>query len=646
MRYLFIILVLLTYCSASGDGFSQSLHTSSNRAVKTYNDGVAYYDYLEYDKAETLFKIALSHDPEFYEAYMMLGELYSKQNKFGFAVENYRKALKIDSVSYKPVYFSLANAEMIIGDYSHALEHYRAYLRNKGNAEKNIQITLKNIKNCEFSIEAIKKPVPFNPVSVGSSINTTEDEYWPSITADGQTLMFTRQSHNNYYNSFAQGSSQEDFYLSFLSDTGWSTSFNAGEPLNTKQNEGAQTLSSSGNYMYFTACDRPGGFGSCDIYFSAWTEGLWTHPYNLGPPVNTPSWESTPSISADGNMLFFSSSRSGGSGGKDLWYSIISDKGVWSLPVNLGKTINTGGDEMSPFIHFDGKSLYFASDGRPGLGGFDIYLTRMKEDTTWTEPQNLGFPVNTSSDDMGLVIEARGQKAFFSSKRDNAHGKDIFSFNLDESFRPNPVSYLKGKVTDSETGKVLKADYKLINLTTNKVTIKSRTDDQGNFLVCLPSGNDYGINVSKTGYLFYSENFMFEGIHTVMEPLIKMISLNPVKVGEKMLLANVFYEIDRWELKKESISELDNLTDLLRYNKDFVVEIGGYTDSTGTAEHNLVLSEKRALSVVNYLISNGISAERLKYKGYGNTFPIGDNVTTEGRRLNRRTEVKIIDRKK
>jgi outer membrane protein OmpA-like peptidoglycan-associated protein len=178
------------------------------------------------------------------------------------------------------------------------------------------------------------------------------------------------------------------------------------------------------------------------------------------------------------------------------------------------------------------------------------------------------------------------------------------------------------------------------------VTIKSSTDDQGNFLVCLPSGFNYGINVSKTGYLFYSENFMFEGQHTVMEPFIKRISLSPAKVGAKMLLSNVFYEIDSWKLKKESVQELNNLADLLNDSKDIVVEIGGYTDSTGTAEYNLVLSEKRALSVVNYLIGKGISSERLKYKGYGNTSPIGDNVTIEGRKLNRRTEVKVIASKK
>ncbi len=324
---------------------------------------------------------------------------------------------------------------------------------------------------------------------------------------------------------------------------------------------------------------------------------------------------------------------------------MLNDKGSWSEPVNPGTAINTEGDEMSPFIHFDGRSLYYASNGRPGMGGLDIYLTRMRDDSTWTEPRNLGYPVNTSSDDMGLVIEAGGQKAYFSSKRDNANGKDIFCFNPDKSFRPNPVSYLKGRVTDRETGKKLKADYELINLTTDKIALKSKTDDNGIFLVCLPPGNNYGINVSRPGYLFYSENFMFEGVHSVMEPLIKNISLNPVRIGEKMLLTNVFYEVDRWELKKESMSELDNLTDLLKFNKDFIVEIGGYTDSTGTDDYNLGLSEKRALSVVKYLIESGISSDRLQYKGYGNTSPVADNITYEGRRLNRRTEVKIVARK-
>jgi outer membrane protein OmpA-like peptidoglycan-associated protein len=276
------------------------------------------------------------------------------------------------------------------------------------------------------------------------------------------------------------------------------------------------------------------------------------------------------------------------------------------------------------------------------MGGFDIYYSRMNDDSTWAEPQNLGYPINTYNDELGLIIEAAGQKAYFSSVRDKSNGKDIFSFNLYESARPNSVSYMKGKVFDKETGKLLKADYELINLSTGKTTIKSTTDLTGNFLVCLPTGYNYGINVSKAGYLFYSESFMLEGIHSVAEPYIKRINLNPIRVGGEMQLSNVFYEVDSWELKKESVSELDILVNLLKVNENITIEIGGYTDSTGSSDYNKTLSEKRALSVVNYLISKGIKPERLKHKGYGNTSPLGDNVTAEGRKLNRRTEAKVL----
>ena len=476
-------------------------------------------------------------------------------------------------------------------------------------------------------------------------INTTDDEYWPSITADGQTMIFTRQPALGEKQS-SNGAVQEDFYISYLSDTVWQQAFNAGAPLNTMQNEGAQTLSSNGSYMFFTACERPGGLGSCDLYYSSLNDGKWSEPLNLRSPVNSSAWESQPSISADGRNLFFSSNRPGGYGGKDIWLSRLNEKNRWTKPVNLGKRINTDGDEMSPFIHFDGKTLYFASDGGVGMGGFDIYMTKLKEDSTWTEPKNLGYPINTYNDEMGLIIESDGQKAYFSSIRNKSNGKDIFCFNLYESARPSPVSYMKGKVYDKETGMLLKAYYELINLSTGKTVMKNTTDATGNFLVCLPSGFNYGLNVSKPGYLFYSESFMFEGQHTVAEPLIKKIILNPIKIGEKMQLSNVFYEIDSWQLKKESVSELNNLASLISENKDLIIEICGYTDSTGSNEHNMILSEKRALSVVNYLVNKGIPPERLKYKGYGNNSPIGDNVTSEGRKLNRRTEATVIGWKK
>jgi outer membrane protein OmpA-like peptidoglycan-associated protein len=645
MKYIFKIFIFTVFSATSQVGYSQGFHTASNKALKIYNEGVSAFDYLDFNKAETDFREAISIDNNFYEAYMMLGELMSKQNRFSEASLNYQKAVKIDSLFFKPVFFNMANAEMMSGDYNNALVHFNVYQVQEGMSPGNKVIGAKRIKDCEFALNAMKHPVPFNPVSVGPGINTSDDEYWPSITADGQTLMFTRQPNISNNPDFT-GVVQEDFYISTYSDNKWQKAVNAGAPLNTIQNEGAQTLSSDGTYMYFTACNRPGGLGNCDLYFSAFKNGKWSEPVNLGAPVNTNRWESTPSISADGKTLFFSSSRPGGFGGKDIWLTRLNDKNKWTEPVNLGSVINTDGDEMSPFIHFDGKTLYFASDGKVGMGGYDLFVTRMNDDSTWTDPKNLGYPINTYNDEMGLIIEAGGQKAYYSSVRDKSKGKDIFSFNLYESARPNPVSYMKGKVYDKETGKLLRADYELINLSTGKIIVKNTTDETGNFLVCLPSGYNYGINVSRPGYLFYSDNFMFEGLHTASKPFIKKIILNPAVVGEKMQLSNVFYEIDSWQLKKESITELDNLATLLSENKNLVMEIGGYTDSTGSEQYNMALSEKRALSVVNYLVKKGISSARLRYKGYGNTSPLGDNVTVEGRKLNRRTEAKIIELKK
>ena len=619
-------------------GFAQDIHTSSNRALKAYNEGKQAYDFLDLKDAEALLKEAISIDKKFYEAYMVLGEMMTKLRRFSESAFYYRKAVQIDSLFYKPVFFPLANAEKMSGSYAHALVHYKVYLVQSGISEKNKVLALRSIEDCKFAIEAIKSPVPFSPVNLGDSVNTSDDEYWPSITVDGQALMFTRQIPTGR----SIPKTQEDFYFSRLSNGLWSKAFNAGYPLNTSANEGAQSLSSDGRYMYFTACEKPGGQGSCDIYYSSFDGNAWSVPENIGPPVNSRGWETQPSISANGKMLFFVSSRTGGLGGMDLWYSVLSDDGKWRTPVNLGVKINSTGDEMSPFIHFDGKSLYFSSNGRVGMGGYDIFYSKMKDDTTWTEPINLGYPINTYNDELGLIIDASGKNAYFSSKRDEEHGKDIYSFSVYEAVRPDPVSYFKGRVYDKGTGKLLSANFELVNLSTGQILVSDRTDIAGTFLVCLPPDHNYGLNVNKDGYLFYSDNFMLAGIHSATEPFIKKIELSPVRVGEKLILSNVFYEFDSWNITKESFPELNKLVKLLNDNKNIKVEIDGYTDAIGTDAYNLDLSEKRARSVREYLIGKGIVAERIKYKGFGAASPLGNNVTDTGRKLNRRTEIKII----
>ncbi len=638
MKKIFILLIGLTVLETC---FGQKYHSASNKAVRAYSEATREYDFLYYDNAERLLKQAIEADNNFYEAHVLIGELYSKLKRYSESAYHYQQAVRIDSLFYKPLFFVLANAEFYSGNYSKALIHYNAYIATGEGNEKNMALARKAITNCIFADSSINNPVPFNPVSVGDSVNTSDDEYWPSITADGQTLIFTRQARPDRSNRLAQ----EDFYFSSFNGKSWSRARNAGKPLNTPQNEGAQTISSDGSYVYFTACDRRGGLGRCDIYYSRFDGSNWSEALNLGAPVNSNYWESQPSINSNGKIIFFTSNRPGGIGGMDLWYSVYGKDGKWKLPKNLGATVNTTGDEMSPFIHFDGKTLYFSSNGHIGMGGFDLFVTRMNKDSTWSTPVNLGYPINTYNDELGLIIDASGQNAYFSTKRDDRQGKDIFYFNLYEAARPEPVSYFKGRVLDSETGKLLRADYNLVDLIKGESITAGITDTYGSFLVCLPSGSNYGLNVSKPGYLFYSGNFMLEGQHTVSEPFIKNILLNPVRVGESIMLTNVFFEIDSWELKSESLTELEKLYDLLNENGDVTAEIGGFTDSTGEADYNLGLSEKRAKAVVDYLTKRGISSNRLTYKGYGASSPIGDNVTSEGRKLNRRTEVKITGKK-
>lgn len=633
-----ILFFLLISLQISG----QNLHTRSNRALKAYNDGKAAYDFVSYSDAEKYLIEATERDQGFIEAYMLLAELYKDTRKYEKSVAAYRRVMEIDSLFFVPAIYSLAEVEFMVGDYNNSLSNFRKFMR-----QDRISTSLKNkalryIENCHFALKAMDNPVPFHPVSMGDSINTVYDEYWPAITVDDALLMFTRQVGTSD-RAIGATRSQEDFYFSNRKDSVWERAKSIGEPLNTRMNEGAQTLAAGGQYMYFTACNRPDTRGGCDIYYSARSNRGWVQGMNINAPVNSPYWESQPSISSDGLRLFFVSNRPGGMGGMDLWMSRLKSDGGWTEPENLGPEINTAGDEMSPFIHFDGRTLYFATNGRPCMGGYDIFMSKMDKYGRWSEPENLGYPINTQSDEMGMIINSSGKIAYFSSTVNQEKGKDLFYFELPEVLRPDPVSYFEGTVFDRITGKKLKSSYELINLTTKETAMKSFTDDNGNFLVCLPTGQNYGLNVTREDYLFFSENFMLEGDHPVSEPFRKRIGLSPVKQGEKMTLYNVFFETDSWELKEESIIELTRLYELLVANERIIVEIGGHTDSSGSFEHNLALSEQRAGSVRSFLISRGIDSERLQFKGYGETRPVSDNDSEEGRRRNRRTEVTVIE---
>jgi outer membrane protein OmpA-like peptidoglycan-associated protein len=366
---------------------------------------------------------------------------------------------------------------------------------------------------------------------------------------------------------------------------------------------------------------------------------------NMGATVNSSSWDSQPSVSSDGNTLYFTSDRSGGKGKKDIWKTTKNDKGEWTTPVNLGDTINTHNDEMAPFIHPDDQTLYFTSNGHQGMGGYDIFYSRKDSSGNWETPINIGYPINTSDDESCLIVNANGDLAYFSSDRPGGKGSmDIYSFPLYEKARPKRVTYLKGTVYDKVTKNKLEAKFELVDLATGKIYTESFSDKvTGEFLVCLPTEKDYALNVSKDSYLFYSENFTLTGIHSNSDPFLKDIPLQPIKKDEIVILKNIFFDTDKFDLKTESTAELEKLYDLLVKNPKLKIEISGHTDNVGDDKYNQVLSENRAKAVYDYLVLKGIAKERLTYKGYGETKPIETNDTEAGRAINRRTEFKVIE---
>jgi outer membrane protein OmpA-like peptidoglycan-associated protein/Tol biopolymer transport system component len=637
LRIAAVIVLLFPLHFVSGQ---QEPSTKSKKAIDAYNLGLKYYTSHNFTSAELQFLTAIDNDPKFIEAYLVLAEVYEDAYKPLKAIETYRKGLPVNESFYPYGYIRLGTLEYKEGLYEQALKSYTRFLVLEKQNTAQIEKANDGIARCQFSIEAIKHPVEFKPLNLGPKINTESDEYWPSLSADEKTLVITRLVRSEDPSRKVQ----EDFFISTWNDSSWTEIVNAGKPLNTIDNEGAQTISGDGRYMVFTACNRPGGFGRCDLYASTKEGNYWAEPVNLGPPVNTKYRETQPSITSDGRTLYFSSDRPGGKGQHDIWMTTMNEYGKWSTPVNVGDTINSVGVEMSPFIHPDNQSLYFSSDGLIGLGGYDLFVSRKDSAGKWQKPVNLGYPINTNRDEIGLVVNARGDKAYYSSDKNNLTGKDIYVFDLPLQDRPLTVTYMKGKVFDANDHHPLRANFELLDLESGNTIFDSYSDSiTGEFLVSIPVNRNYMLNVSRPAYLFFSENFSLKNTFKADKPYLKDIPLQPLQAGYSIILKNVFFETDSYSLKKESRLELNKVVKLLETNPNIRVEIGGHTDNTGTAEYNQKLSENRAKAVTDYLISSSIAADRIVSKGYGFSKPVVPNTSEDGRAQNRRTELKVIE---
>lgn len=642
MRLLAAALLLLLTFALHGQDYL-TVKDLNKKAEKQYEAAQSHINAGQNAAAIEVLNKLLEKEPSFIDGYLMQADLHLRQRAFAEAESGFETALMLDSTYAPLAYYLLAQAEFEQQKYAEAQIHLKAYFATGKVPQKRMTEARQLLRSAEFAAEAVQNPVPFAPHPLPATINTDRPEYLPSMNANGAFLVYTTRTTPR----------NEDIFISQWQDSTWSP----GQPLealNTPFNDSSPSLSADGRAMAFARNDRNGNF---DLYYARQENGSWQDPERLPAPVNTGGFESQPTLSADGNLLLFVSDREGGFGRLDLWATRRNPDGSWRDPQNLGDMINTPLNEQAPFFHPDGQTLYFMSKGHPGMGQYDLFLARLKPDGSWGRPHNLGYPINTTNNEGALIVSLDGKTAYFdtdqlgpTARTQEMGNADLYTFDLYPEARPQPATYVEATVRDAATKRPLQAKLEFVRLNTQKIHQQGQTDERGQFLVVLPMGQDYALNVSKEGYLFHSENFALSEPTDLTEPYQLIIELRPVpetdisveKPSAPVVLRNVFFASGSAELKQESIPELNQLKSFLEDNPERGIIINGHTDNVGEEADNLALSEARAKAVRDYLASHGINPIRLGYKGYGESRPIATNETPEGRALNRRTEFEIV----
>lgn len=633
-KTIFLLIILMnSYFLAAQE------NEKADRMIQAANNALQMKDYEGF---KVKINEAMAQFPNYAPIYMVKTKFEMDSRQFDKALETQLKLYQMNE-NYNPLQSKLlAECYFYLGDYTNAKKYAKEFLSTPGTSANNVAFCKKLIASADFAISQPKSdPIPFE--NLGTQINSNYDEYFPSTSADERFLYFTRNTAGN-----------EDIFVSEQVRGVWSPANRIDMPdmnedgtfnsINTSHNDGAHTISPDGKYLFFTSCGRPKSFGSCDLYFASKSGGIWNKPKLLPKPINTISWESQPCASNDGSEIYFVSSRPGGIGGIDIYVTQVSEKGVFSEPQNLGEIINTPYDEDKPFLHPDGKTLYFSSNGHPGYGGKDLFMSK-KVDGVWQKPINLGSAINTLGDEVSIFVNTIGTKAYVARNAESGPGRnnlDLFSFELPKSYRPEKATYMKGLVIHKLTKRPLSAQVKVFDPIESKTLTNVQSDSKnGEFLfpVSLTSSM-YGFNVNKQGFALYSKNIEIQKSNSNAQDLV--IELMPLEKGTKFELRNVFFETAKFELKPSSKTELDIVVNMLKQHPSLNILISGHTDNIGQESNNKVLSENRAKSVMNFLIEAGIEAGRLKYKGFGSLQPLQPNTTPEGRAINRRTEIEIL----
>ncbi len=624
----------------------KSYTTKSKKAIGFYEQSEDYYIRRQYGQAVALLEKALEKDEDFAEAYLRLMRIYQTiddRQKISLYA-NKIVSLQPDNPRFAEAPLQLAILAFQTGKYAYSREYLDKIL-SLNPLPKRIGEEAERLKvNVDFAEEAIKNPLPFNPQPLPATVNKLPLQYFPVLTADQQSIIFTgRKGTTPQYD--------EDIYICTKSPTGeWQAPKQISTNINSEFNEGTCTISADGRTLIFTSCLGRRGFGSCDLYISYKQGDEWSVPENLGNTVNSSSWESQPSLSADGKALYFVSDRPGGFGQRDIYVTHLSADNQWERPLNLGREVNTRYDEVSPFIHVNGQTLYFASTGYPGFGGFDLFFTE-KENNSWKKPKNLGYPLNTFEDQVSLYMTADGEKGYYSYERGREgqnYTSTLSEFDVPEEIRvTNRSNFVKGVVRDAETRKELSAQVELYDLREQKREYAVQSDPAtGEYMMVLTEGSEYALYVEKQGYLFESLAFNYSDTiqkNKQLDPVYIDVDLQPIKAGKETVLNNIFFDTDQYETKKKSKTELAKIVMFLQSNQQININIAGHTDNVGNKTYNKELSLKRAKAVRDYLIQAGIAEERVGYQGYGQDKPIALNDTEDNRQKNRRITFEIVE---
>lgn len=627
----------------SGDSCKIEL---GKKTAKIYQEGISYLKKGYFTLAGQQMAGVIKAEPGCVDAYFVLGLVNLKKldNNFPEAERNFRKVVELCPDYDVYAYYHLGEIYYGQENYELAWKNLTEFLKDvdKIKKDEDYNRATELLKYSKFYVEMMKNPVPFD-LKVVDGISTPANEYLPILTPDNQMAFFTREIKlEPNKNSLVQETrSKERFVYSMRGEDG---TFGIGEemprPFNENDNEGGATLTADNNTLCYTVCkyDKVKKYLNCDIYVSENIGGEWSPIRSLSDKINLAgSWESQPSISADGQMLYFISDRTGGFGGYDIYRSLKSSAGEWGTPINMGPLINSTGNEKSPFIHPDGKTLYFSSDGFMGLGGYDIFYTKLDVNGSWSKPRNIGYPINSTDDEVGFFVSTDGTLGFFASNKYKQRGGwDLYSFSLYDAARPERVLFIKGNVKSESSAEPLKARIELKNIET-KVTSQIPMDTvTGNYVAVAPFSSDYIMTVKKDDHVY--ESRYISKIDSVFKTPAKLdIEMKPIELNKSYSINDIYFPFNSFDLTPESKIVLDQLLEFLSENNAISIEIQGHTDNIGNDASNLKLSENRARSVYNYLYEQGISLTRLTYKGFGKSIPVADNDTDEGRAKNRRT---------